>query len=180
MGLLSGRPSGLYGVSETSATHDACVDYGSVPSIVSAVVAVGAFGLTLREKRAATRAAVDAADSSHQAAAAAERNAEALTRLADASDRRTAKPYRPPWKIEHITGSTYALRNTGDDTEENVMITGRSVRGAPVSASEVHAGSSLSFLAIGAWGIEREIVVRWNHGSLGEQPLWRDELPFKE
>ncbi len=180
--MPSGRLSGFYGVSNTLARHDACVDYGSLPSIVSAVVAVGAFGLTLREKRAATRAAVDAADSSYQAraAAAAERNAEALTRLADASDRRTAKPYRPPWKIEHITGSTYALRNTGDDTEDNVMITGRSVRGAPVSASEVHAGSSLSFLAIGAWGIDREIVVRWNHGSLGEQPLWRDELPFKE
>lgn len=159
---------------------------GDWPAWVAVAISLGGAWSGWRDRKRrrqldeeASQVARRIAEATEQRARAAEDRAAAIERLvAEQSHRgRVDRPIGPTqaqhaaetgvrWAVEHVRGSMWALRNTGDTTATGVSIDREQlpqiVRYVPENAV-VPAGASVEWMMAASWGssIPHEVWVSW-------------------
>ncbi len=148
-------------------------------SIVSVTITALMALRTIVSERRARASAATAREQATRSIDAAARAADAQQRLAELAEAQAAK-YPVPWRLEHVSGLTFALINRGDDREYAVQ-----VRGVPIidrwelPPQDVDGRSRFQFRANVSTGSENMVVVTWHHrGDRSDERLsWTHPLP---
>ena len=138
-------------------------------AIASAVVAMASAAIAVWQAREASKSR-----------GAAERSAEAAERMADLAEAEAIR-YEIPWRLEWRKGDTYALMNTSNADEHDVLVNvadPASIFRASDTPQTINARSEITFLAMHSMGtVDESVQVTWHRPGEAEGRAWRHPLP---
>lgn len=142
------------------------VGFGDWPAWIGLIISIAALVVAIMAAKYSFQQVKEAREANRLQRAELEIQRKQYDLQKSEGEKPTRLPYVPPWRLEHVSRSEYALTNGGTDTEHDVRVEEDGTIINPTKLGDIRAKDSVPLKIVFTMASpSRSVHVSWRHGD---------------